>query len=329
VKFIYTLFIITQFIPLVSGQNLLPNPGFEFSLKPVKSRFAGNIDWASPWFPAGKGSPDLIKNGEVPYGNQQAAEGNQFAGIILYDEENPEFREYLEVKLLRPLRPDEEICIRFKISAADRCRYFSDALGFALTTDSLLSNTWSVIRREPELSTRQFAPLNDTAEIWKQLEFVFKAKGGEKFLTVGNFRNDASTGLQGNFKEAYLKLAYIYFDDFFLGPCKPEDSLNTEIHPVRENLPGGEELPASKLHVPNVVTPNGDGFNDVFFIYGLPRYSRLTVFDQKGKKVYYSNNYRNNWDGSGLESGNYRYELALPDGNIISGPVDVLIRKQK
>jgi hypothetical protein len=67
----------------------------------------------------------------------------------------------------------------------------------------------------------------------------------------------------------------------------------------------------------------------VFFIYGLPRYSRLTVFDQKGKKVYYSNNYRNNWDGSGLESGNYRYELALPDGNIISGPVDVLIRKQK
>lgn len=321
----YLLFFL---IPALTGaQNLIPNSGFELSLKPVKSVFAGNIDWASPWFPAGKGSPDLIKNGEAPYGEQNAAGGNQFAGIILYDRDNSEFREYLEVKLIRPLKPAEEICFRLKVSAADRCRYFTDALGFSLTTDSLLNNTWSTIRREPEMRTRKFEALSDTTESWQQIELKYTATGGEQFLTIGNFRNDASTGLQTNFKESYLKLAYIYIDDIFLGPCNPE--VSGESQPVVEHLPGGSEvLPASRLHVPNIVTPNGDGFNDVFFIYGLPRYSRLTIFNQNNNKVYFSNNYRNDWDGSGLDSGNYRYELALPDGNIISGPVDVVRRKQ-
>jgi gliding motility-associated-like protein len=329
VKFICTLFILFGLSHLAKSQNLIPNPGFEFSLKPVKSRFSGNIDWAAPWFPAGKGSPDLISNSEVPYGKQKAAQGNQFAGIVLYDQDNAEFREYLEVKLIRALRPDEKICLRLKVSAADRCRYFTDALGFALSQDSLLSSSWTVIRREPELNTRQFDAISDTSEAWKLLEFNYTARGGEKYLTIGNFKNDASTGLLGNFKEAYLKIAYLYIDDLFLGPCQEADSVNNEIQPIQENLPGGEELPASKLHIPNVVTPNGDGFNDVFFIYGLPRYARLTIYDQKGKKVFFTNNYRNDWDGSGLVSGNYRYELALPDGNIISGPVDVLNRKLK
>ena len=70
------------------AQSLIPNGSFELSLKPVESKFSGNIEWASPWFPAGTGSPDLIRNVEVPFGHQNAADGNQFAGIILYDEDS-------------------------------------------------------------------------------------------------------------------------------------------------------------------------------------------------------------------------------------------------
>ncbi|MEX1188762.1 MAG: gliding motility-associated C-terminal domain-containing protein [Bacteroidia bacterium] len=306
-------------------QNLVPNGSFELSLKPVKSRYSGNIESASPWFPAGVGSPDLIKNGEVPYGTQRASEGNQFAGIILYDQSNPEFREYLEVKLARRLMPKEQLKLSMKVSAAEDSKFFTDALGFAITADSIISKNWNVIQREPELRTRKFKALSDTSEQWQAIVMEFEAKGGEQFLTIGNFRVDAATGLQPSGKTSFFKISYLYLDDIRIEPLNKNSE--PSLTPVLQDLPGGEELPASKLHVPNVVTPNGDGFNDIFYIQGLPRYSKLKIFSNSGKVLYSTSNYRNDWDGTGFESGNYQYELKLPDGNIITGPIDVVKRK--
>jgi len=320
----YLIFLST----VISAQNLVPNGSFERSLKPIKSKYAGSIEWASPWFPAGKGSPDLIKNNDVPNGKQAALDGNQFAGIILYDADNAEFREYLEVRLIRSLLPSEEICLRVKISAADDCRYFTDALGFALTNDSIRVKNWRTIPRDPELKTRKFSSISDTGATWQAIEFKYVAKGGEQFLTIGNFRNDAAIALQPNNRNSFLKLAYIYIDQVYVGPCieKTLDT-NSEIHPVISGGGEQEELPASMLHVPNVVTPNGDGFNDVFYVAGLPKYSKLNIYTKKGVEIYSTTNYKNDWDGHDVPSGNYRYELALPDGNVISGPLDVVRKK--
>lgn len=313
------------FATCVNAQNLIPNGSFELSLKPVKSKFSGNLEWASPWFPAGLGSPDLIRNGEVPFGHQQAADGNQFAGLILYDEDNPNFREYLEVKLTRALQPGERINLTLKVSASDNSKYFTDALEFVLTKDSLRRDDWFVIPKEPQFSVRKFKSISDTSEAWLSLEMNYEAKGGERFLTIGNFRKDGSTGLQPNKSDAFFKISYLYLDDISLVPSDPEQ--NITIQPVLQKLPGGEELPASKLHVPNVVTPNGDGFNDIFYIEGLPRYSKLKIYSNSGLLLYSDKNYRNDWDGTGLVAGTYKYELKLPDGNIITGPIDVVKRK--
>lgn len=69
------------------------------------------------------------------------------------------------------------------------------------------------------------------------------------------------------------------------------------------------------LKIPNVFTPNNDGFNDYFVIDGLNSYpgSLLIVFDRNGRTVYQTNNYQNNWDASGVESGSYFYTLRLND----------------
>lgn len=309
-----------------SSQNLIQNGSFELSLKPVKSKYAGNIEHASPWFPVGIGSPDLINQVEVPYGNQNAHTGKQFAGIILYDGDNPEFREYLEVRLSRKLIRNERICLKVWISAADDCRYFTDALGFYLSPDSLISRDWNTVEKSCDLHVPKFSALSDTSSSWRELSFEFVAQGEEEFLSIGNFKRDASTLLQSNNREAFLRLAYIYLDDLYLGSCEPEKTQNTTIEPVpSDDL--GETLPASKLHVPNVVTPNGDGFNDLFFIQGIPRYSRMKIRAKNGTIVYQTNNYKNDWDGSGLPGGTYTYELTLPDGNRITGPVDVVRRK--
>ncbi len=67
----------------------------------------------------------------------------------------------------------------------------------------------------------------------------------------------------------------------------------------------------------NILTPNGDGKNDVWVIKDLERYpdNELTVFDRAGRIVYKTINYKNNWAGdmSGLplSQDTYYYVLEL------------------
>ena len=70
-----------------------------------------------------------------------------------------------------------------------------------------------------------------------------------------------------------------------------------------------------KLEIPNVITPNGDGVNDVFKITaideGVLNNVSLVVYNRWGKKVYESSNYQNDWDASNLSDGTYYYVLSF------------------
>lgn len=308
------------FVSRLGAQNLVPNPGFEYTGIPQRSRYPGNIEQAPPWFPAGTGSPDLIRAGERLMGRQTAAEGGNYAGLILYDADNAGFREYLEVRLAEPLVAGQEYCFSFSLSAADNSYFFTNELGIHFGSDSLRAGNWSPLSIEPQLKTGLYEVLADTAG-WKKFSFSYRAWGGEQFLTIGNFRNDDGTWLQVNDRKAFLRLAYIYVDDFFLQAC----SMQAAAAPASgfSRSPEGK----GKLFVPNVITPNGDGFNDEFFIPELPGYTGLVIMDRYDKVVFRTANYRNNWNGDGLPAGKYNYELNLPDGNIIFGTVE-LVRKK-
>ncbi len=61
------------------------------------------------------------------------------------------------------------------------------------------------------------------------------------------------------------------------------------------------------LWVPNAFSPNEDGVNDVFFVYGTG-ITRLNfkIFDRWGEKIFESNNINTGWDGT------YKGKLMLP-----------------
>jgi len=72
-----------------------------------------------------------------------------------------------------------------------------------------------------------------------------------------------------------------------------------------------------ELYPYNVITPNGDGMNDVFVIENIEHYpnAELTVFNRWGRLVYQTTGYQNNWggkvNGNILSNGTYFYVLEL------------------
>ncbi|WP_299248863.1 gliding motility-associated C-terminal domain-containing protein [uncultured Cytophaga sp.] len=70
-----------------------------------------------------------------------------------------------------------------------------------------------------------------------------------------------------------------------------------------------------KLTVPNLITPNGDGLNDVLKIVEindhsklmLPKNSVLKIYNSWGNEVFHADNYNNDWNAEGVSDGVYYY----------------------
>ncbi|KUG08234.1 gliding motility-associated C-terminal domain-containing protein [Solirubrum puertoriconensis] len=75
--------------------------------------------------------------------------------------------------------------------------------------------------------------------------------------------------------------------------------------------------------IPNIITPNADGQNDVFEqrLSCLP--VTLKVFSRWGKEVYTTTNYQNNWNGGTLPDGVYYYQLVDTDGRKAKGWLEI------
>ena len=68
-----------------------------------------------------------------------------------------------------------------------------------------------------------------------------------------------------------------------------------------------------KVDVVNVITPNGDQFNDFLTFRGIINFpnNHLTVLNRWGKKIYETDNYKNDWSGEDSNEGTYFYILEL------------------
>lgn len=88
-----------------------------------------------------------------------------------------------------------------------------------------------------------------------------------------------------------------------------------------------EMIVITEIVVPNVFTPNGDGFNDNFVVQYLAELypnSKLYIYNRWGRRVYKSENYQNDWDGEKLAEGTYFYTLFVSDGTEKKGTITLL-----
>ncbi len=109
--------------------------------------------------------------------------------------------------------------------------------------------------------------------------------------------------VQGKIAGTVVNTASVKGGDLTLLDLNPANDSSTDTKKIVGNI-----------KVPNVITPNGDGKNDVLKIEGIELYKEntLSIFNRWGNEVYRSpGGYTNNWSGEGLSEGTYYYVLKL------------------
>jgi gliding motility-associated-like protein len=308
--------------PILSKAQLIKNGSFEMLSNDYNRRYSGSIAEAKPWYAPTLGSPDLIKS--PAQSSISPFQGKNYAGIVVYDADNENFREYIQVKLNDFLEINKNYIISLSVALSNGSFFATNGLQLHFSYDSLIANHWNVLPAE-EIIPLSNNLLSNTKD-WRTFKLEYKANGGERFLTIGNFFTDAQTLKQRVSSDQNMKVCYILIDQVEINETKAfEKQQESVIAATSISVSRSLDYGMSRILIPHLLTPNNDGFNDVFFIPDLPIYTQLSIFDRRGNIVFSSLNYKNDWKADGLPSGVYRYEFLLPDGNVVKGSVEVLI----
>ncbi len=246
-KLILFIGLIPVFATAQDGGNLVPNPSFENVEKKVKE--PGQIEMAAPWFAASMAPVDLYsekaKNPQITvprnnYGEEKPLTGKNYAGFNAYGYKNKVPRSYLEVKLKQPLEAGKEYCVKFFISSADISKYAINDIGAYLSktkvvakSNEKLNNVPQIISRKHTIYTKQF--------YWTPICGVYKAKGGEEYLVIGNFTEDEKLKVvkqrrPRGFTTSQTYDAYYYIDDVSVIPADSVKSCDCDTKPGEERM---------------------------------------------------------------------------------------------
>ncbi len=271
-------------------------------------------------------SPGFIINN---LGYQKAQDGINYANFIGNYYEKTPATPAISGSLIKPLEPDRVYNIKFYVSLADRSfGTFVRNLTVMAHVDSNLQN-WDVnnLQNSHMPFYRNFVDsiilsfdhpvhiiptdwLNDTLN-WVEVNGKFTAKGGERYFTIGKLQhssemvNDVILDVNPNNPGAYY-----YIDNV---------QIWAEPDPVIEE-------PKPPLQIPNVITPNQDGYNDYWQLQNIQEGTQVFIYNRWGTLVYQSNSYQNNWPEAGNvpSAGIYFYLVRTREGEEFKGSLTII-----
>lgn len=215
-------------------------------------------------------------------------------------------------------------CTPGAFSAVGNCQ--DDSVDLTLTTDPLLPNTqyWVVVSglQPPGLQAAQCTFSISTSGPGADIigvdfsagpDVTLDQGGSTQLLATGGTTYDWSplSGLSGNgipdpFAQPTESTLYTVTTQ--LNDCSYSDDVFVEV-----NRP---------ISPPNTITPNGDGINDTWEIFGINDYPQATVsiYDRWGQRVFNSVGYKEPFDGKGLPTATYYWVIKLSQLEGVSEP---------
>ncbi len=304
-----------------NAQNLVFNGGFEiFDTCPSNPSTIGDLQiehclgWTAPTKLGTSDYFNVCNNlstfqlAGVPQnllGYQQPFNGSGYCGLFAWVINNASgidfsYREYLQTKLIQPLIMGKKYYFTFHVSY-NGFNYSVEKIGALFSTNDFNGNNFNPIVAFPQV-VNQNGIITDSLG-WTKIEGEFIADGNEEYLTIGYFEDSLTVA----------------------------DTLNTHndifISPESYYYIDGVELIEKEFEViiPNIITPNGDGINDLFHL-NFP-IIKTEIFNRWGEKLFESNNDAF-WDGrttagNEVPSGTYYYVVKTEE-DIYKGFIQLL-----
>lgn len=271
---------------LVGQTNLVPNPSFE----DIDSCYGGFsplgfdvFQWSgcTGWYNPTNASSDLwCNNGVVGSiqppnlnpGYQLPRTGSNLAGLFILETSEWEYREYIQCELLSPLVENIIYEVSFWVNVAGNENQTSSIGAYFSHNQINNFSSFLYLPYNPQVANDNNNLITDTLG-WSLVSGFYKAKGGEKFMTIGSFDDYYNINLT-DYDSLTAYGIYMYIEDI-------------------ETL----ESPFNYF-IPNVFSPNDDQINDVF----SPNVSNINewkclIYNRWGQEIYTLNNGVNSWDG--------------------------------
>lgn len=217
---------------VLHGQNLVPNPSFEvsgdcpggFLQRPSEFRVDG-------WRPVSLGTPDYFHacstgQADVPYnwaGISDAYAGEGYIGIFAWMDDDVHYREFAACRLTAPLIRDSTYLIEFHYKLSSYSKFCIDRMGILLTDTLFMRKTDRAPNLEPTLHALEDSIMTVRTGSWETAHWEYRARGGEQFLTLGNFYdNDVTRACEIQYRAIQEPMlaasAYYFLDDIQVIP---------------------------------------------------------------------------------------------------------------
>ena len=318
-KAILFLIIIFEFTAVFSQHNLVPNYSFE-KLKKCPDNIEKINKVLQNWYNPTLAMP-VVHNScanigfmyfgvpENAGGFQLAFEGNCYVSVAVAKNSNE--RQYISVNLTDSLTKGSIYDVKFYISCIDEGVYAADEIGLYISKDSIYEYTPYYLNYNPQIKSPKGVPITDTAN-WVEVSGRYTAKGGEQYITIGQFKSDSQTTWEtinpngGSSCFYYLDnvSVILYKDSIPPPPPTPNPTYSLYPNPTKENL---------------IIS-----FDDI-----LPEKVEIELYDMLGRKIFIelpqSNSQIFEVNLESLAAGVYVYKLNVNGGYFGDGKL-VIVR---
>ncbi len=300
---------------LTAQVNLVQNGSFE-DISDCPGQFEP-INTAMGWFKPSTGTSDLF-NGCAPSGNQGGVPENWFGfqdslngagyvGIFIYRNSMDTYREYIGGNLISPLKPNHYYCLSFYVSMSDIFYFPVSTIGAYFSLDSLYIDNNYELPYFPQIENTESNFIADSVG-WQRVSGYFKAIGGERFLYIGNFKDNQNTICL--YSPGLLEYkSYIYIDNVQLYEC--------------DSLVGIDELPKDPVSIyPNpaqdfVTIETPQNYNN----------AQLSIYNLTGQLISQKQITQSNQKIPITELGNGMYIFVIQNGDKVIGRQRVVVAR--
>ncbi|MFT6801559.1 MAG: OOP family OmpA-OmpF porin [Salibacteraceae bacterium] len=163
------------------GQNLVPNGDFEYKKGRRNSarpwRFVNTVDF-------------FVENGRTPPNTEEwnppkAKNGIAYVGLRVY----PDYREFIQIKLAEKLIESTKYYFEMWISWSDHSNNYAKRFGASIYRKKpSYTSDYFIFTNPPQIEIKDSdGIIQSDSTNWMKVSGLYRAKGGERYLSIGNF----------------------------------------------------------------------------------------------------------------------------------------------